>query len=247
MTIAHVSLETICARLNAQHPFAFTRWGDGEWQAILGRQGETCDHQPYSPALQWDLTRVLESRPSYVLGLQRYAVARFGGEIRQWLEARQLELPWIDADVFHRASRDGTLEPFLLTLRRRAVVLVGPSYLLNLGLFARLAHVQVPERDGYASYTSLRDHVRSTLLPFCSDRVVVVVSAGPTAKILIHDLQAEYPQHAFVDVGALWEPYVGKITRTYHRQVVERLSRRSTDTPHPAQTPSRPPDSPSRA
>ncbi len=49
--------------------------------------------------------------------------------------------------------------------------------------------------------------------------VVVAVSAGPSAKVLVHRLHGEYPRAAVVDFGSLWEPYVGHANRKYHRRL----------------------------
>src|SRR5690606_3358473 len=36
-------------RLQASEPFAFSRWGDGEWSAVLGIGTANCDGQAYAP------------------------------------------------------------------------------------------------------------------------------------------------------------------------------------------------------
>src|SRR5512139_2007262 len=113
-------------------PFAFSRWGDGEWSAILGRSGATCDGQGYTPQLREDLTAVLVDRPTYDLGLQAFARRRFGGEIEEWLDANGLAPRWVDADVFAHASAAGELGAFTGALAQRAVVVVGPGHLAGI-------------------------------------------------------------------------------------------------------------------
>ncbi len=48
---------------------------------------------------------------------------------------------------------------------------------------------------------------------------MIAVSAGPAAKIIVHKLQAFYPRAAVVDFGSLWEPYVGRANRKYHKKL----------------------------
>lgn len=206
-------------KLISGEPFAFSRWGDGEWAALLGDGGATCDGQRYSATLRRELTAVLESRPAYHLGLQRFAMQQRGAEIKGWLERRGLDPKWADADVFARASREGRLGPLVAALAARRVVLIGPDYLRKLKLFPFAAFVAVPSQDAYGSLADILDAARLVV----EELGVVAVSAGPAAKLIVHRLHEEFPLATVVDFGSLWEPYVGRSTRTYHDAVLARL------------------------
>ena|SRR3990167_5427760 len=209
------------AALDTRLPVAFSRWGDGEWQCILGHHGTNCDGQPYTPALRQDLVAVLRGRPRYDLGLQGFAVRRMGPAITAWLEAEGLDLLWVDADSFARRSRDGRLGPLLAALTARPVVLVGPTYLRHLPLFPVAAHVDVPGRMRHEDAIEQLVHESMAALEAWPG-AVVIVSAGLTAKVLIHRLHAASPASTLLDCGSVCEPYVGRVTRTYHRAVVAR-------------------------
>jgi hypothetical protein len=214
--------DRLIGRLRDGVPFAFSRWGDGEWACLLGHAGATCDGQPYSGRLRADLTRVLASGPAYDLGMQAFAQRRFGAEIAAWLERRGLSsLPWVDADVLARQSRDGGLDQLFAALRAREVILVGPAHLAPLArLIPLVGHVTVPAADAYRMMgITITD--ASAVASQCS-APVVVVSAGPLAKLVVHDLHARLRGVTVVDTGSLWEPYVGRATRTYHRAVLAR-------------------------
>lgn len=208
-------------RLQARQPFAVSRWGDGEWAAVLGREGATVDGQSYTAALRADLTGVLLDRPGYWLGMQGFAVRRMGAEITAWLAARQLTFDWIDADLFARASLAGTLQPFVKALQGREVVLVGPARLTTIALFSFAHHVIIPDRECHA----MADRIYADILCAIQGRQypIVLLSAGPTANILIHRLWITNPFLTLIDCGSLWEPYVGLATRTYHARVLERV------------------------
>jgi hypothetical protein len=214
-----IGLEVYVQCLETLDPFAFSRWGDGEWRALLGYAGENCDGHPYSGDLRSALTRVLESRPTYTLGLQPFAVRTLGPQITEWLTRRALWLPWVDADVFHRASIAGGLGPLVTVLSERPTLLIGPGYLQPLSLFPRVGHVVIPERNCFASYAETLRATRIAIEKASAD-LVVAISAGMMANLLIHDLYAKYPTHTLIDFGSLWDPYVGKVTRTYHRAIV---------------------------
>ncbi|HET9270560.1 MAG TPA: hypothetical protein VFO31_20425, partial [Vicinamibacterales bacterium] len=90
--------------LTARRSFAVSRWGDGEWSALLGRSGETCDGARYSSALRRALTGILEARPTYDLQLGPMAVRRFAADVEGWLQRRGLAFEWGDAGMWARAS-----------------------------------------------------------------------------------------------------------------------------------------------
>ena len=214
-------LDRLVARIGAGRPFAFSRWGDGEWSCILGHGGSNCDGHPYSKLLRLDLTAVLLARPTYHLGMQAFALRRFGPAIEAWLARRGLGPTWVDADLFAMASWHDELTPLTDALACRAVILAGPDYLSALSLFKIARHIVIPERNCYVATAATLAATDRALrhLP----RAVVVISAGMSANILVHRLHAAHPRATLIDVGSLWEPYVGRATRRYHRAVLARL------------------------
>lgn len=211
-------------------PFAFSRWGDGEWSAVLGKGKCNTDKQFYTPALRADLRGVLEARPSYLLGLQPAAVRLYGVEIAEWLRARDWWPAWDDADVWHRASKRGELGPLVKALRSRRVLIVGPARLRALTLFPCVGVVEIPDQGAHSGMASMRADLAAALDRLGPDGVVAL-SAGMCANLLIHDycgtprVATAPPRTTWIDFGAVWEPYVGVANRTYHKALIERLAR----------------------
>lgn len=208
------------AQLQAGTPFAFSRWGDGEWHAVLGRvRGHNCDRHPFSLPLSQALRAVLDSRPPYLLGMQRLAQRIMGPRIRAYLEPRTLHrLDWIDADVFHDASRLGQLGPLVAALNARAVLLVGPPHLSKLSPWLGWQQrLEVPLVDCWAQYGQLRQDV-AAVLRAARTSLVVGLSCGMPAKVLLHDLFHDFGrQHTLVDFGSVWDVYAGVPSRVYMR------------------------------
>lgn len=213
-------LDTFVDLIQKREPFAFTRWGDGEWWSILGRtEGQNVDGLAYDPALGEDLRRVLTDRPPYMLGLQDLALEIFAGEVEQWLTERALdELDWINAAVFHGASRDGNLGPFLDTLRAAPrLVVVGPPHLAALEpLLGYHTFVKVPPHDSYRA----KDVLLTELVAIAATLpkgAVFSISAGMTANILIDALTKTNAGKRLIllDIGSLWDPYAGVKSRVY--------------------------------
>lgn len=223
MAYLSVPITSYCYLLDRQIPFAFSRWGDGEWQALLGYSGANCDGQVYTGALRADLTRVLEDRPTYLLGLQPLAVRAMGDDIHAWLKRRRLNLPWVNADVLANASINHVLSDFTGCLARRGVVLIGPAHLATLALFPILHLIVVPSQGAYDAYARVRDQSLQALSALQTDRPVVLISAGLMANLLVHDLARAFPTRTILDCGSLWDPYVGVVSRKYHKRLIAQL------------------------
>jgi hypothetical protein len=214
-------------------PFAFSRWGDGEWSCLLGRQGHNAAGMPYSAATRADLTAVLESHPAYEMGLSESVVHPRGMHrametaVPAWFCAHRVSIPWVGADGLADRSMAGTLGPFVEALRTREAVLVGPSYFSNLRFFPVVAQVVVPPRMRHED--EIARLVRQTLAALQEwPGSVVAISAGMSANVLIDRVHAVRPEATLIDCGSLWEPYLGRAVRKYHVAVVAREQRRPT-------------------
>jgi hypothetical protein len=220
MEIRPITVGDVVAKLDAGEVFTFSRWGDGEWQSVLGRtRWHNCDYHSYYPRMGDKLRDVLLSRPKYLLGMQPLALTLFEDKIVKWLTDNCLtELDWVPADIFHDASKDGLLGPLIATLNSKPLVVVGPPHLQRAkAVLSWRAFVDVPPRN---AYLALDDIYRNTLaaLEDMPKHSIVSVSAGMPAKILVHLLHKRAgTRHTIIDVGALFDPYAGVISRSYMR------------------------------
>ncbi len=218
-------LDWFCRAIAAKEPTTFTRWGDGEWTAVLGRRrhGQNCDGHPFYPKMGSELKQLLLGRPPYVLGLQNLATTTMP-EVVPFLTQNYLtDLDWIDADVFHHASGAGTLGPLVAALRKVPTVLVGPPH-LHLPMKDVLGyaeHVIVPPRDCYLNVKQLATDTLGALdrLPHGS---VALVSASMPAKLLIDVLYRKVgAKHTLLDCGSVWDFYAGVKSRKYMKGMAQ--------------------------
>lgn len=228
LTNEQIGLDEYVNWITTGQAFAFSRFGDGEWAAILGRAGQTCDGQPYTFSLQRDLSAILVSRPSYYLGLQSLAVRRFGPDIQAWLLERRLSPPWVVADVWHTASIKNQFGPVLDALRIRRVILVGPERLQRLqGILPGMSFVEVAQSDAYGSLKGVRYHLAKAVARSQKHGpgTLVALCAGPAAKVLLHEhCGPGVPEGTtWIDFGSVFEPYVGVAIRSYQAPIVARL------------------------
>lgn len=210
-------------RLRNHQPFAFSRWGDGEWRAVLGKHnGKNCDGHPFFPEMGAELAGVLQSRPSYLLGMQGLAMRTYGKQILAWLRDNQLEdLEWCDADIFHKNAARGNLMPIVNAVQSRDVLLVGPAHLKRLKpkYIDYAGYVEVPDKNVYHHKERIIREIVSVLGKMQKRSAIVAVSASMPAEIILDRLHNPLLSqgHTIVDFGSLWDPLVGVNSRKYHK------------------------------
>jgi hypothetical protein len=218
--LAKIQIDWFVERIGSREPFTFTRWGDGEWLAVLEVDGAQSPEQDFLPELCGAVRGVLLSRPSYRLGMQPYAIRRYGELIEPYISRHGLDdLDWIWADVFHHANIHGELVRIAEELRRTSLVLVGPAHLQcvseKLGAYA---FVEVPAHNAYHSLDEVFDRLEF-MLGSASSPSFVSVSMGIAANILINRLHERFHDHIFCDMGSVWDVHAGVKSRGYMQKV----------------------------
>lgn len=211
--------DLICQKLRDREPFSFARYGDGEFNAIYGKQGRNCDGHEYFPDMGKRLREALESKPNYIVGLQPLTLAS-----ERWPQI-QKDFPginWVDADSIHNASIDGELPIMFyelksspLTKRNHHVFVVGPKHLTQ---SARLFTEEVWEIPGVNCWTQYDE-----IIDWLSDvngvapRAVIILCASMMSEVIIHEFR--YSSMTFIDMGSVLDPYVGVKSRRYHHKL----------------------------
>jgi hypothetical protein len=201
--------------LSEGRPFSFSRFGDGEWNAILDKPGENCDGHEFFPELGADLRDALANKRPYLYGMQIRAVKCMGKEMRRFMDRNKIDIDWHDADVFHRCNNAGTLFPLVRQLRTMKVAIVGPSHLRDLmnSAFTYDGFIEVPPKNCYLD----KEDIFRRIVGYYekSGPVVFAFSASMTTNVLIHRL---YPIMGaacwLIDFGSLWDVFVGVKSRS---------------------------------
>ncbi len=219
LTTLNTPVEYYTNLLEKESPFSFSRFGDGEWAAIFGVKGENCDGHTYFPELGQALKECLTNAGDYLYAIQNYALRRGGFAISRFLKKNHVDLRWHNSDVFHYASRDGKLTPLVNAINKLPVVVIGPPHLRDLqGLINYRHFVEIPQKNCFLSLDSIREEVLtiSKKLP----NAVYSFSASMTANVLVHQLHPHLGKSNWLlDMGSVWDVYVGVHSRGYHRDV----------------------------
>jgi hypothetical protein len=226
-TIKRYTADWYVEQFREQRPFSLSRWGDGEWRAVLlgepqpivQRQQANCDGHRYFPAMNRQLGDVLRSGPAYRLGMQKLAVRMFGDKIEKFVAARVPGREWHDASELFYMGIDGDFGRVLRAIRDYQHIVVGPPYLKELRRLIPVHKlIAIPGRN---CFTELDNTVKQVLdtAARCDRPLVVTFAASMPANIMIDRLYEPLGKTSFLlDFGSVYDGLLGKRTRRLHKQ-----------------------------
>lgn len=219
MEIRNISLSQYIEWLQKENFFYFPRYGDGEWRTIFETTGIVMGFQQLSPDLQRDMQKSLldNSKSPILWGMQNHAMHKMGDRILKFLQQNKLSnFSWVNADVFHYASRDEQLFPLIKELRRHELVIVGPRFLNGLKerVFKPVKFLEISENNCYEHRKQIQEQILAVNEEL-GNNLVYSFSAGPAANVLITHLWNQMPKNFLIDFGSLWDIFCGYRSRRY--------------------------------
>lgn len=216
MKIRKGSLKEFTNKVYAKEPFALSRYGDGEWASILGVTGENCDGVRYTPELQSELQRTIFEPKEYTYGILAIAARFFKPDIARFHTLHGIDIDWVESTFLVQANRMGRLAPFLEALATRTIIYVGPKHLERVRDFLPIKwFVEVPEKGAF----EVRKEIQEAILESRRFGDFVAISAGPASKVIIYDIWDDLKDtHAVMDMGSVFDGYVGLQSRKYMRR-----------------------------
>jgi hypothetical protein len=220
--------------IKSGNPISFSRWADGELCSVLGSRvnQKNCDGHTFFPEMGRQLEHIITSRPSYRLGfidLDRLMYAGKTGPkparqvLAPFLTKHNLyNYPWYSAEVFHRAVIADNLSLLIPAVNQRNVIIVGPDHLKLLEVVNYNHYVAVPNKDCFLAVDSIYKNVVKILDAYKTHNFLVSISASMPSCILVDRLYKSHGKfHSFIDFGAVWDPFVGVLSRAYMRNKVK--------------------------
>lgn len=191
---------------------SFSRFGDGEWYCIMGREGKNCDGHRYFPDMGQALRDVLQSKPNYFLGIQPFALRVNRG--RRRFESLYSINKWVDNEIFVNASKGGRIPEFVEALKGRYVIQVGNEYLKKLNIANDF--IEVPVLNCWLS----KDEILPEILKHIKKDAVILYSSGMPTKHFIHEVNKLWGNDITqLDCGSVFDYYAGRNSRTYMKRL----------------------------
>lgn len=197
-------------------PFAFSRFGDGEFNAIMNKRGNNCDGHNYYHDMGVELRAVLmrnrKAVPNYHIGIQDMAKRQRAGEP----DFDNLVMPhYTNSNCFHKANiREGNLNRFFDALKGKDVVIVGPEHLSQLDQF-QFRMILIPLKNCWEFKPNALSQCFKNLRP----GRVFLFCASMMSNVLIDYLWSIDNKCTYIDIGSALDPYVGKNSRSYHKNL----------------------------
>ncbi len=208
-----MNYEELCQKIVDKDNFSFSRWGDGEWEALLGYKGKNCDGHTYFPEMGMKLLQIVSNPARYYFGLQNFAKKTLGNELVPYLSKQS----WVNSDMLHHASIKGQLHQFFDALNTRRVVIVGPDRLQGLKAFDWERLIHIPTKDCWMGYPGVKERLADI-----EEDTVVLYCASMMSNVLIDDTWDFHEDTITqIDCGSLFEPYIGVANRTYHKRLTD--------------------------
>lgn len=204
-----MKLEDINKKINKKTPFAFSRWGDGEWLNIRKSPGMNCDGNIYYHDLGDELRKIVEVRQDYYLGAQDYKKFKLLSDVEKFPNQ-----DWVDADVFHKASMENRLGSFIETLQEANILYVGNDTHRNLNFIDKF--IEIPYSNVWKYKEKLLELLKSSI---DENHKIYLFSAGMATNVFIHEMWSINKENTYIDVGSVFDPYVGRKTRSYHHNL----------------------------
>ena len=200
--------ETLLHNIEKNIPFAFSRWGDGEWLNVNKANGQNCDGNIYYADLGDALKKIASVKQDYYMGIQT---------LIPWSVNQGKKYPqdWCDSDVLHKASIDGTLNTFINLLHNVHIVYVGNESLRKLDFINEF--IEIPYNNCWNQRNQIIDKIKATFEE--GNHKVYLLSAGMACNVFIDQLWKLDNTNTYIDVGSVFDPYVGRNTRSYHRKL----------------------------
>lgn len=218
---------------------SFVRYGDGEfmcmWEHVYGQKARAtnCDGHDYTLPLALDLLHVLRAHNGKMLyGKQRTAfLAKLIGQSPAYtsdlVDVMAPEISWFHGDIFHHASIQGELAPFLRVFLAQRPVLVGPQIFEDLDkrISSKVGWlIPIPSKNCYTAKNQIKEAIYKR---YRAGHRLFSVSASMAAKPIIHELAPVMPDACLLDLGSLWDVFCGKPSRTYHKKMTKETYERN--------------------
>lgn len=187
-------------------PRRWSRWGDGEMQAMVGVEGGNVDGVRYTSELRNALLAAWHSRNGVRRAVSGHALAVAGAGTLIG-QGRPHRWDWLPG-----ANRAGTLRPLVDALRVMDTLYVGPAFLMPVvrAIWPTGRFVAIPEATAFAERRQIMEAIMAQVA--WRKPELIAFSAGPTACVLIEELASRTAAH-LLDLGSIWDAYAGRRSR----------------------------------
>ena len=220
--ITSTSLQEYIQLLETNQKFSYTRWGDGEWGCVFGAEGYNVDHHEYFPEMAEGLRNALKADKGYRKATWPYTAPMLRNikpQVEEYLSSHNLSKKWYDARVWEDAAMSGEISSLISQLEEMNLIFVTEPDKQKLPIH-RVGFIEIPSVNCFLA----RDQIKQAMLEVVErfDNPVFAFSASMATNVIIDQIYDQIGNDCWmIDFGSIWEPYIGKRTRSYHERYPE--------------------------
>lgn len=204
MLIRQEPLQYYVDRLKNKEYFSLARYGDGEWYCMWGRRGKNSNGCDYYPELRMNLLQTLTPKEGFIHGMQRILPM----DLKKALGMTK-DIEWLDSEIFGDELVAGGLYPLIEQLRKMKVVIISNKTVRDIKNMIDYDHfIEVPAFNAYDH----RQRVYKEIFEY-GKPAVYLFSCGMAANVFVYDLHNKIKNSFFIDIGHIWDPFVGILSR----------------------------------
>lgn len=195
----------ICEKIRDKKPFAFSRFGDGEWITIAQNRTEdsNCDGNKFYADLGERLKEIVSEKQDYYMGHQNVSAYTLKNKYPQ---------EWVNSDILHELSEIQGLDYMFDLFDLVDVVLIGNESFKKLSFVDEM--IEIPYTDVWLDYDEVLEKIKDKMDD--KKHKTFLFAAGMCSEVFIHDLWKFNNKNTYIDIGSAFDPYVGRNTRRYH-------------------------------
>jgi hypothetical protein len=245
MKIDPFNYEAMLQGLHDGRRFAWVRYSDGDWNCVFGcnagfkryawdgarKIDERADmpgthSHDYDERLGEEMLAAIASEPDYHLGIMPAMLAPdklpSSNKTIEFVETHP-ELRWCSSLILHKASMAGRLGEFFEALRGLDITVVSNAAMTGMRPWlGEFNHVVTPELNCWDERADLYPRI----VEACRAPGVVLFSCALPAKVWIRKAWLAGGEATLIDVGAVFDPYIGRMSRKYMRAGMHKLADR---------------------
>ena len=204
-----VFFEELCNKINNKIPFAFSRWGDGEWLTVAKSNptDANCDGNYFYTELGDKLISIVREKQDYYMGHQNVVGAHSLKD--------KYPQEWVNSDLFHEISEERGLDDVFNLFHNVHIVYIGNKSLSKLSFIDEF--IEIPYNNVWLKYDEVLSEIKSKIID--DECKVFLFSAGMASNAFIHDLWNYNNKNVYMDASSAFDPYVGRKTRSYHHRL----------------------------
>jgi hypothetical protein len=225
-----LSYPLIIDKLRKNENFSLVRIQDGEWTCIFkiephysNKMSTRLKSKKIIDNLSEKIFEIVKKKPKYYVCIN---AGTFDERINLvWDYVKPID-NLVVGEVFRRVSVEKGLDDFIIELGKRKVIVVGPQWLSTLKENFEFTHIISPFPGLYEeeSIKKLSEQTELNINKSLNQNPIILYSCGLVAKVLTDEFYIKFGSEITqIDMGAIWDPYCGKVTRPYHNKVIKRI------------------------